>query len=115
MALGRITIFRDKARALRNAYAVRDAFGEVWSRGHVVVAPVCMRGAPRIGRTNWDTHLIDCTAPGNLADATGLAVPWGRFGHLPRAIQLLGPPGSEAVLCDLAERLATQGPTGDDG
>jgi len=105
MALGRITIFRSKPRALRNAYAVRDAFGEVWSRGQIVVAPVCMYPAPRLGRTNWNTHLLDCTAPGNLADATGLSVPFGRFGHLPRAIQLLGPPGSELLLVDLAERI----------
>lgn len=106
MALGRITIFRDKQRALQSAYAVRDAFGDVWSRGRIVVAPVCMYPAPRVGRTNYNTHIIDCLAPGNLADATGLSVPFGRFGHLPRAIQLLGPPGSELLLLDLAERLA---------
>jgi Asp-tRNA(Asn)/Glu-tRNA(Gln) amidotransferase A subunit family amidase len=45
---------------------------------------------------------------GNIADATGLAIPWGRFeSGMPRAIQLLGPPGSEDALIDLAERLAT--------
>ncbi|MFH2006020.1 MAG: hypothetical protein ABI333_05480 [bacterium] len=71
------------------------------------MAPVCVYPAPRLGRTNWNTHVIDCTAPGNLADATGLSVPWGRFGHLPRAIQPLGPPGSETLALDLAQRLAS--------
>lgn len=46
------------------------------------------------GRTNYNPHLIDCTAPGNLADATGLAIPFGSFGHLPRGLQLLGPPAA---------------------
>ena len=47
-----------------------------------------------------------CTMPGNLCDATGLAIPWGTFDDgMPRSMQLLGPPGSEGVLLDAAERL----------
>jgi Asp-tRNA(Asn)/Glu-tRNA(Gln) amidotransferase A subunit family amidase len=41
-----------------------------------------------------------------LVDATGLAVPFGRFPDgLPRSLQLWGPPGSEMILLDVAERL----------
>jgi Asp-tRNA(Asn)/Glu-tRNA(Gln) amidotransferase A subunit family amidase len=65
-----------------------------------------------VGRTNWNPHLLACTVPGHLADATGLAIPWGTFAGtaLPRAIQLLGPPGSESALLAMAEKLAP--PTG---
>jgi Asp-tRNA(Asn)/Glu-tRNA(Gln) amidotransferase A subunit family amidase len=46
------------------------------------------------------------TTPGNLSDATALAIPFGTFdGRLPRAIQLMGPPGSERALLDLADRI----------
>ena len=46
------------------------------------------------------------TMPGNIVDATALAVPLGRFpGGLPRSIQLMGPPGSEDALLEMASRL----------
>ena len=53
------------------------------------------------------TRILECTMPGNLVDATGLAIPWDRFPDgLPRGVQLLGPPGSERALIELAGRLA---------
>ena len=43
---------------------------------------------------------------GNVADATALTLPCGRFDDgLPRAVQLMGPPGSELALIALAERM----------
>ena len=104
MALGRVTIYRDKPRVMADAQRIKGAFEELWSRGYIAAAPVCVFPAPRIGRTNWNFHLIDCLAPGNIADATGLSIPFGRFGHMPRSIQLLGPPGSEDILLDVADR-----------
>ena len=103
--LGRMLVFRNKEKAKARAFAIRDAFRRVWDEGYIVVAPVCAYPPPRIGRSNRNLHLLDCTVPGNLADATGLSIPFGRFGHLPRSIQLMGPPGSEDVLLDIAERL----------
>lgn len=104
VALGRVTLYRNKARALAQAQMVRDAYGDAWSTGDIIVSPVCTYPPPKIGRTNWNIHILDCTAPGNLADATGLSIPFGRFAHLPRSIQLLGPPGSESALLDIGDR-----------
>ena len=44
---------------------------------------------------------------GNLCDATAIVIPFGRFSPsgLPRALQILGPPGSETAVLDLAQRL----------
>jgi Asp-tRNA(Asn)/Glu-tRNA(Gln) amidotransferase A subunit family amidase len=106
IALGRLLLFRDKKRALANAKIVKDAFERVWDQGAIVVMPVAAWGAPRIGRTNLNPRLLECTVPGNLADATGLSLPFGRWPNgLPRSIQLLGPPGSELSLIEVAEKL----------
>ncbi len=106
IVLGRLTIFRDKEKALARAFGVRDALRALWDEGHVIVMPVTVHPPPKILRSNWTTKLLAYTVAGNLADATGLAIPFGTFdGRLPRAIQLLGPPGSEDVLLGLADRI----------
>ena len=106
IALGRITLFRDRDKARARALAIRDAFRDLWDAGSVIVAPAVAFPPPRIGRSNRNPNLISYTVPGNLADATGLAIPFGTFdGRLPRAIQLLGPPGCERALLDLADRV----------
>ena len=106
IALGRITVFRDRERQRALAFGVRDAFARLWAAGQLVVAPVTAYPPPRILRSNRTAHLLSCTVVGNLADATGLAIPFGTFdGRLPRAIQLLGPPGSERLLLDVAQRI----------
>jgi Asp-tRNA(Asn)/Glu-tRNA(Gln) amidotransferase A subunit family amidase len=104
MALGRITLFRDQKAALDAAMRIRDVFAKVWDRGLLVFAPVTTYPPPIIGQSNRNTHLLDCTAPGNMADATGLSIPFGTFGGLPRSIQILGPPGSEELLIEIGER-----------
>lgn len=106
IVLGRYTVFRDRDEARRRAFGVRDTFADLWADGRLFVAPVTAHPPPRILRSNWNTELLAYTVHGNLADATGLSVPFGTFdGRLPRAIQLLGPPGSERVLLDLADRV----------
>jgi Asp-tRNA(Asn)/Glu-tRNA(Gln) amidotransferase A subunit family amidase len=108
--VGRAFLFRDKRRALAAARAYRDEVERIWDAGGVVVMPVCAWPAPRIGQSNRNPRILECTMPGNLVDATALAVPWGRFPDgLPRALQLLGPPGSELALIELAERLRPAG------
>ena len=107
VALGRLIMFRDKRAALAQARGYRDAFERIWARGGVVVMPVSVWSAPRLGTSNRNPRILECTMPGNLVDATGLAIPWDRFPDgLPRGVQLLGPPGSERALIELAGRLA---------
>jgi amidase len=109
IAIGRVTIFRDRGRARERAIAVRDAFQAAWSAGDLVIAPVTAHPPPHVHGTNRVPQLIDLTIPGNLSDATALAIPFGTFdGWLPRAIQLMGPPGSERVLLDLADRIIAE-------
>jgi amidase len=106
IALGRITVFRDRDAARARALSVRDSFRRYWDKGIVIVAPVTAHPPPRIGRANWNTELLSYTVAGNLADSTALSIPFGTFdGRLPRSIQLMGPPGSEHTLLDLADRI----------
>ncbi len=105
IALGRYTIFRNREKALRNAEAIRSTYGEIWDRGLLVVAPVCAFPAPKVGKTNRNLHILSCTVAGNISDATGIAIPFGRFPDgLPRSVQFMGPPGSERLLLDIADR-----------
>ena len=63
---------------------------------------------PRHGRGVFVTRSMSFCKYGNLADATGLAVPFGTFPGtpvLPRSIQIMGPPGSEDAVLDLGARL----------
>lgn len=108
IVLGRITIYRDRGKALDGARRIQDAFDAVWGRGLLVVAPTCSYPAPRLGKLNRRLHYLDSTVPGNISDATGLAMPFGRFADgLPRSLQVMGPPGSEQALLDFAERFAS--------
>jgi amidase len=111
IAFGRYTLYRNRVKALRAAHAIRDRFRALWDAGWIVVAPVCTYPPPRIGRSNWNRSLLNCTVAGNLADSTSLSVPFGKLDGLPRAIQLMGPPGCESLLIDLADRLLRQPPS----
>jgi amidase len=103
IVLGRYTIYRNPQRANQRAQALKARVEAIWDRGELIAMPTCVFSAPRIGRANYYPHLLACTIPGNLADATGLAIPFGRFPNgLPRSIQLLGPPGSERLLLQVA-------------
>jgi amidase len=105
IAIGRHTIYRNREKALRNAETIRSLYGELWDRGMLVVAPVCAFPAPKVGKLNRNLHILSCTMPGNISDATGIAIPFGRFPDgLPRSVQFMGPPGSERLLLDIADR-----------
>ncbi|MCK6546988.1 amidase [Myxococcota bacterium] len=106
IALGRATLYRDAERALRDAKQYRDDVGEAWDKGWVIALPTVPYSAPRHGRSIVRWRIPSAVMPGNIADATGLAVPFGRFADgLPRSIQLWGPPGSEDTLLDVAEKI----------
>jgi Asp-tRNA(Asn)/Glu-tRNA(Gln) amidotransferase A subunit family amidase len=108
IALGRFTLFRSRERTMKRVNALRARVEACWDRGLVIAAPVCVFHQPKIGRSTRNLHLISCAVLGNISDATGLAVPFGTFAgsRLPRALQLLGPPGCEDVLLDLGEKIA---------
>jgi len=106
IAIGRLSLFRDACRAERDAQRFRDDVSAVWDRGYLLVAPTVAWPAPKHGGSFLNTQLQLYNMPGNLCDATGLAVPFGRFpGGMPRSLQILGPPGSEGIVLDVAERL----------
>jgi amidase len=106
ITLGRYTLYRDPKRAMQRAHAVKAQIEAIWDHGELIALPTCVFPAPRIGRSNYYPHLLSCTVPGNVADATALAIPFGRFPNgLPRSIQLLGPPGSERLLLQVASSL----------
>lgn len=111
VALGRLTLFRDAAKAKRVLEDTRSAFQRVWDRGTLIVSPTTTVPASRHGRTAFDFRLLSFAKVGNLIDATALALPFGRFpGGMPRSLQILGPPGSEDAVLDLAERLERAAP-----
>jgi Asp-tRNA(Asn)/Glu-tRNA(Gln) amidotransferase A subunit family amidase len=111
IALGRATLYRDRMKAEAAAERYRASVAALWDRGYVIVAPTCLFSAPRHGRANYNVKLQSCAMPGNLADVTGLALPFGTFADgLPRSVQVWGPPGSEDVVIDVGERfLASAG------
>jgi Asp-tRNA(Asn)/Glu-tRNA(Gln) amidotransferase A subunit family amidase len=112
LALGHVTIYRDKKRAKERALRVLDATGAVWGRGKLIVAPTTTFPAPKHGRAVLEPALVTYSKLGNLTDATSIAVPFGRFANgLPRSIQILGPAGSEEAVLDLAARLEPIGKT----
>ena len=77
----------------------------------MIVSPTTTVPAPRHGKTPFDFRLLSFVKIGNLTDATALALPFGRFPDgLPRSLQILGPPGSEDAVLDLAARLERVAP-----
>lgn len=106
LALGRLSIYRDARLARARVDRVRDAMSALWERGDLVVAPTTTEAAPRHGRAGFSRHLLTFAKLGNLTDSTCVAIPFGRFPNgLPRSLQVMGPPGSEHEVLDLAARL----------
>lgn len=106
IALGRATIYRNKQKAVARAKAFKDDVHAVFDRGYVMVMPTTSFPAPEHGRTIRTPGIAAFAMPGNIADVTGLSVPFGKFANgMPRAIQIWGPPGSEETLISIAERL----------
>jgi Asp-tRNA(Asn)/Glu-tRNA(Gln) amidotransferase A subunit family amidase len=99
--------YRDRKRAAVGLAALRAQMKRVWAEGKLVVSPACTYAAPRHGKSALMTRLMSFCKLGNLTDATAVAIPWGAFADskMPRALQILGPPGSERAVLDLASRL----------
>jgi Asp-tRNA(Asn)/Glu-tRNA(Gln) amidotransferase A subunit family amidase len=107
MGLGSVTIYRKAARWEAELATLRASVHEVWASGRLLVAPTTTSLPPRHGRSAFDWNVLAFTKLGNMVDATAVSVPFGSFEGtpLPRGLQVLGPPGSERAVLDLAERL----------
>ncbi|MDE3113600.1 MAG: amidase [Chloroflexota bacterium] len=94
----------DYAEALRARGALRadDLLGDA----DVLLLPTTSDVAPAIdlasGRAVGDPDLTRWTFAANLFDLPAVSVPAGEHDGLPVAVQLIGRPGSEAALLDLA-------------
>ncbi len=107
VALGNLFLFHDKKKALNNGKSIEQALQTAWNEGWILALPTNTYPAPKRGRTLWNLHLLDCILPANIADATALAIPFGTFDNgMPRSLQLLGPPGSEFILLETAEKIS---------
>ena len=98
---------RDRSRSANALRDLRAATQKIWDAGALVVSPTVTERPPRHGRAAFAYRLMSFCKLGNLTDATGLALPTapGPGSTLPRSVQVLGPPGSEAAVLDLGERL----------
>jgi Asp-tRNA(Asn)/Glu-tRNA(Gln) amidotransferase A subunit family amidase len=108
MALGRATIYRDAPRWEAELAALRAEVRAIWDTGRLIVAPTTTSLPPKHGRSTLDWTVLAFTKLGNLVDSTAVSIPFGWFDDtgLPRGLQILGPPGSESAVLDLAERLS---------
>jgi Asp-tRNA(Asn)/Glu-tRNA(Gln) amidotransferase A subunit family amidase len=107
LAVGRGTIYRDRARWEDELASLRGAMQDIWSAGRLVVAPTTTSLPPKHGRSALDWNVLAFTKLGNMVDATSISVPFGLFEgtSLPRGLQILGPPASEESVLALAEKL----------
>ncbi|HEY8077644.1 MAG TPA: amidase [Labilithrix sp.] len=110
-AAGALATQRRRQRAAESLERLRAGVRRIWSRGLVIVSPTTTELPPKHGRAAFAYRCMSFCKLGNLADATGLALPFGTFPArpgappMPRSLQLLGPPGSEDALFELADRL----------
>ncbi len=107
VGLGKLVLYRDPALQVARIEGLRTVVSRVWQSGRIIVAPTTTSLPPKHGRAVLALRAPSFAMLGNLADATAIAIPFGRFegSGLPRSLQLLGPPGSEDAVLDLAERL----------
>jgi amidase len=88
------SVYRD-ARAAAAPW--RAELAAAFTRVEVIALPTLPVYAPRLEDPNPDTRTTN--APVNLAGVPSLALPVPSGGPLPASLQLIGPHGSEALLC----------------
>jgi Asp-tRNA(Asn)/Glu-tRNA(Gln) amidotransferase A subunit family amidase len=108
---GNLTIYRDPSRSDAAVGRLRHTMQAIWARGQLVISPTTTIPAPKHGRGIFTRNWQAFTKLGNLTDATAVALPFGRYENgLPRSIQVVGPPGSEEAVLDLAQKLEEMAP-----
>lgn len=109
----------DAAQAFRSRF--RAAMEALFTEHDLLLAPATPAAAPLVddpfipidgGRSPARADLGIHTQPVTLAGLPSLAVPLSRPGSLPLGLQLIGPPGGEAMLFDAAAMLEEQGVIG---
>jgi aspartyl-tRNA(Asn)/glutamyl-tRNA(Gln) amidotransferase subunit A len=110
MALGQKTIYRNAARWEDEVSTVRARVKAIWDSGRLIVAPTTTSLPPKHGLSTFDWTVLAFTKLGNITDSTSISIPFGFFGEagdtgLPRGLQILGPPGSEQSVLDLAAKV----------
>jgi Asp-tRNA(Asn)/Glu-tRNA(Gln) amidotransferase A subunit family amidase len=107
VGLGKLVRYRDPAPQIARVEALRAAVNHVWQSGRLIVSPTTTSLPPRHGRAVFALRAPSFVMLGNVTDATAIAVPFGRFDDsgLPRSLQILGPPGSEDAVLELAALL----------
>ncbi|HEY1958767.1 MAG TPA: amidase [Polyangiaceae bacterium] len=107
VGLGKLVRYRDPAPQIARLESLREAARRAWSTGRLIVSPTTTALPPKHGRAVLALRAPSFVMLGNLVDATAIAIPFGRFAGttLPRSLQILGPPGSEDAVLDLAARL----------
>ena len=104
--IGNLTLYRDAKRFDTAVGALRHATRAIWDAKKLIIAPTATIPPPKHGRAIFSWTWQAFTKLGNLTDSTAMAIPFGRFASgLPRSIQIMGPPGSEEAVLDLAARI----------
>src|SRR5262249_11045719 len=107
VGLGRLVRYRDGAREEGRLENLRAAAKRAWDTGRLIVSPTTTSLPPKHRRAVLALRAPSFVMLGNMTDATSIAIPFGRFEgtSLPRSLQILGPPGSEDAVLDLASKL----------
>ncbi|MGE0792502.1 MAG: amidase family protein [Sandaracinaceae bacterium] len=97
---------RDEASAWARVLELRRRAHPLFDAGLVLAMPTSGHSAPRLGTALSTRGAGAFVKIANLLDATDLSVPFGRFDDgMPRGLSLVGPPGSERALIELAQAL----------
>ncbi len=106
-ALGKVTLFPRRAPRAARLEELRAQVARLFASGRLLITPTTTELPPRHGRAAFALRAATFCKLGNAVDAVGLALPFGRFAgtSLPRSLQILGPPGSELAVLELAARL----------
>ncbi len=106
----------DVARAQQERQALREAFATLFTQVDVLLLPVAGCGPSRRsdpastpdGSGPLRARVLPWTVPANLAGLPACAVPAGTDADgLPFGVQVLGPPGADARVLDVAAALST--------
>ncbi len=107
VGIGKLVRYWNPAPHVTRLENLRAAAARAFATKRLIVSPTTTSLPPKHGRAVIAFRAPSFAMLGNAIDATAIAIPFGRFAgtSLPRSLQILGPPGSENAVLDLAERL----------